>query len=229
MIPQSASWLESAQAKRDSLRNQLAIHRALVGDVSPEDLSPNQAELLVKRRQEFVQSNSANEEALASSQARLDGLRQSLATAETIAQRYAFLQEVGAASELNVLKADTQVESLRSNLEAQERGNKRLLSIRDAEAARREAQRRREIEDSLRMMADLDREIRQAEVVLSDIEITAPIAGLVFDLSVQRGSVIQPSTEPKPLSNHPGDQLARCTSPTAPLASSNRGNGQTFP
>ena len=191
--------LASAQTKRDGLNNQLAINRALVGDVAPEDLSANQAELLVKRREELVQNNAANEQALARSQARLKGLRQSLATAQTIAERYASLQVVGAASELRVLQAKTQVESLRSNLEAQERENKRLLSIRDAEAARREAQRRREIEDSLRLMADLDREIRQAEVVLSDIEITAPVAGLVFDLNVQRGSVIQPSTEPKPL------------------------------
>ena len=191
--------LDSAETKRAGLNNQLAINRALVGDVLPRDLSPNQMELLAKRRQESVQSNTANEEALASSRARLNGLRTSLMTAETIAQRYESLQGVGAASELRVLEAKTQVESLRSDLEAQKRENKRLLSIRNAEAARREAQRRREIEDSLRLIADLDREIRQAEVVLSDIEITAPITGLVFDLSVQRGSVIQPSTEPKPL------------------------------
>ena len=43
--------LDSAQTKRDGLSNQLAINRALVGDVAPEDLSANQAELLVKRRQ----------------------------------------------------------------------------------------------------------------------------------------------------------------------------------
>ena len=35
--------LETAQIKRDGLNNQLAINRALVGDLAPEDLSANQA------------------------------------------------------------------------------------------------------------------------------------------------------------------------------------------
>ena len=191
--------LDSALSKRDGLKNQLVINRALVGDVAATELSPNQVELLKNRRQEFEQSNTASNEALARSEARLTGLRQSLATSETIANRYESLKRVGAASELRVLEAQTRAESLRSNVEAEEREQKRLLSIRDAEAARREAQRRREIEDTLRLIADLEREIRQAKVVLSDINIAAPIAGLVFDLSVQRGSVIQPSTEAKPL------------------------------
>ena len=191
--------LDSALSKRDGLKNQLVINKALVGDIAATELSPNQVELLKTRRQEFEQSNTASNEALARSEARLTGLHQSLATSETIANRYESLKRVGAASELRVLEAQTRAESLRSNVEAEKREQKRLLSIRDAEAARREAQRRREIEDTLRLIADLEREIRQAEVVLSDINIAAPIAGLVFDLSVQRGSVIQPSTEAKPL------------------------------
>jgi len=191
--------LDSALSKRDGLKNQLVINKALVGDIAATELSPNQVELLKTRRQEFEQSNTASNEALARSEARLTGLRQSLATSETIANRYESLKRVGAASELRVLEAQTRAESLRSNVEAEKREQKRLLSIRDAEAARREAQRRREIEDTLRLIADLEREIRQAKVVLSDINIAAPIAGLVFDLSVQRGSVIQPSTEAKPL------------------------------
>jgi len=191
--------LDSALSKRDGLKNQLVINKALVGDIAATELSPNQVELLKTRRQEFEQSNTASNEALARSEARLTGLHQSLATSETIANRYESLKRVGAASELRVLEAQTRAESLRSNVEAEKREQKRLLSIRDAEAARREAQRRREIEDTLRLIADLEREIRQAKVVLSDINIAAPIAGLVFDLSVQRGSVIQPSTEAKPL------------------------------
>ena len=191
--------LDSAQSKRNGLKNQLVINRALVGDVPPTDLSLNQAELLEKRREEFKQSNTANDEALARSRARLVGLRQSLEAAQTIADRYESLMQLGAASELRVLEERTKAEGLQSDVQAEEREYRRLLSIRTAEASRREAQRRREIEDSLRLISDLDREIRQAEVVLSDIDITAPITGLVFDLSVQRGSVIQPSTEAKPL------------------------------
>ena len=191
--------LDSALSKRNGLKNQLVINRALVGDVPPTDLTLNQAELLDKRREEFKQSNTANDEALARSRATLVGLRQSLEAAQTIADRYESLMQLGAASELRVLEERTKAEGLQSSVQAEEREYRRLLSIRTAEASRREAQRRREIEDSLRLISDLDREIRQAKVVLSDIDITAPITGLVFDLSVQRGSVIQPSTEAKPL------------------------------
>ena len=191
--------LDSALSKRDGLENQLIINRALVGDVPPADLSINQAELLESRRQEFQQSNIAKSEALARSQARLDGLRQSLTAAETIADRYASLMEVGATSELRVVEERSKVETLQSNMKAEKKEYRRLLSIRAAEASRREAQRRRENEEILRKIADLNREILQAEVMLSDIDITAPIGGLVFGLRVQRGSVIQPSTEAKPL------------------------------
>ena len=191
--------LDSALSKRNGLENQLVINRALVGDVPPKNLSINQTELLENRYQEYKQSNIANDEALARSQARLDGLRQSLAAAEIIANRYESLMKAGAASELRVVEERTKAETLRSNVQAEEREVRRLLSIRNAAASRQEAQRRREIEEILRKVADLNREISQAKVVLSDIDITAPIGGLVFGLSVQRGSVIQPSTEAKPL------------------------------
>ena len=42
--------LDSALSKRNGLKNQLVINRALVGDVPPTDLTLNQAELLDKRR-----------------------------------------------------------------------------------------------------------------------------------------------------------------------------------
>ena len=191
--------LQAATAKRSGLANQLAINRALVGDLPTTELSDNQRRLLANSRTDDSESNSANSDALAGSKASVEGLQLELIAAETIADRYEALLKAGAASELRVLEARTKVDSIRSNLEAAQRNQDRLQSIRDAEAARREAQRRREIEDSLRLIADLDREISQSKVILSDINISAPIDGLVFDLSVQRGSVIQPSSEAKPL------------------------------
>ncbi len=191
--------LQAATAKRSGLANQLAINRALVGDMPTTELSTNQRLLLANSRTDDSESNSANSDALAGSKASVEGLQLELIAAETIADRYEALLKAGAASELRVLEARTKVDSIRSNLEAAQRNQDRLQSIRDAEAARREAQRRREIEDSLRLIADLDREISQSKVILSDINISAPIDGLVFDLSVQRGSVIQPSSEAKPL------------------------------
>ena len=45
----------------------------------------------------------------------------------------------------------------------------------------------------------LEKDIRQAEVLLSKITVQAPIAGLVFDLNVSRGDVVQRASGNKPM------------------------------
>ena len=99
---------------------------------------------------------------------------------------------------MRTLEARTRRDTLRSDLDAELQTQARLESIAQLNRQRR-AQRRREIEDSLQTLADLDREIRQAEVRLSEIDLRAPIDGLVFDLNVSPGSVVQTSNESKPL------------------------------
>lgn len=191
--------LKAAKAKRAGLNNQLIINRALVGELLPAELSTNQQQLLDSRRKEFAQSDEANANALASSRARAEGLRRNLIAAETIAERFDALNTIGAISELRSLEARTRRDTLRSDLNSELRNQARLESIAVAESARRLAQRRREIEDIERNIADLDREIQQANVLLSEMNLTAPIAGLVFDLNVSPGNVVQPSNEAKPL------------------------------
>ena len=177
----------------------LVINQVLVGDLTTAELTPNQRQLLESRRIEYQQSDEANAKALESSRARVEGLRRNLMAAETIAGRFNSLTEIGAVSELRSLEARTRRDTLRSDLDAELQTQARLESIAEAETARRRAQRRREIEDSLRTMADLDREIRQAEVSLSEIDLRAPIDGIVFDLNISPGSVVQTSIETKPL------------------------------
>ena len=84
----------------------------------------------------------------------------------------------------------------------------RLEAQASSTSAGSESELRRAIETNLRGITDLDREIRQMEVRLSVIDVRAPIAGVVFDLSVSPGSVVKTASEEKPLLKIiPQDQL----------------------
>ena len=141
----------------------------------------------------------ADDAAIRRSQVRIAGLRQSLATAEMVAERYQALQRDGASSELQVVSALTKVADISTNLDAENQELSRLEARRDADRGRREVQLRREIEANLNKIASLDKEIRKAEVLLSRISVQAPIAGLVFDLSVSRGDVVAKTASNKPM------------------------------
>lgn len=142
--------------------------------------------------------NSAAREELARSRARLAGLRQSLATAANIAERYRSLAGSGAASQLQLLEAQAKVDDLRSQINTEQREVARLQGQAQATIQGNESTLRKSIEDNLRTIADLDKQISEARVLLSNIELRAPAAGLVFDLSVGAGSVVQ-GKGPKPL------------------------------
>ena len=53
-----------------------------------------------------------------------------------------------------------------------------------------DAELRSRIEANLREIADLDKQIIEARTLLSNIELRAPAAGVVFDVSVGQGSVV---------------------------------------
>jgi HlyD family secretion protein len=116
-----------------------------------------------------------------------------------VAERYKALQRDGASSELQVVSALAKVAELRTDLNAEEEDLIRLQSRREADQGKREESLRKEIEANLNQIAILDKEIRQAEVLLSRINIEAPIAGLVFELNVSRGDVVPKSSGNKPM------------------------------
>ena len=195
----AAARLEAAKSNRDRLQNQVAISRVILGEQDATKLTPNQQLQLLNQGRQQTGENTAASEALARSRVRLNGLRQSLTTAENIAQRYQGLLADGATSALQALESQAKVDDLRSQVQAEEREVARLQATSTATVSGNEAQLRQNIETNLRAIADLNKEIEQTNVLISNIEVTAPMGGTVFDVSVSRGSVVQSQGEAKPL------------------------------
>ncbi|QNI96551.1 HlyD family efflux transporter periplasmic adaptor subunit [Synechococcus sp. RS9902] len=191
--------LEAARSNRDRLQNQVAINRVILGEQDAAKLTANQQLQLLNQRRQQTGENNAASEALARSRVRLQGLHQALATAENIAQRYQSLLADGATSALQALESQAKVDKLRSEVQAEEREVARLEATARATISGNEAELRKAIETNLRAIADLSEEIEQTNVLISNIEVTAPVGGTVFDVSVSRGSVVQPQGEAKPL------------------------------
>ena len=191
--------LSSAQRNRDRLQNQVTINRVVLGEQPESSLSANQKALLKSQRQDNDGRLGAESAAIRRSKVRIAGLRQSLSTAEMVADRYQTLQREGASSELQVVAALAKVTDFRTSLNAEEEELIRLQSRRDADQGGREARLRKEIEANLNRIASLDTEIRKAEVLLSRISVQAPISGLVFDLNVSRGDVVPGGKGVKPM------------------------------
>ena len=195
----AAARLEAASSNRNRLQNQVAINRVILGEQDAAELTPNQQLQLLNQGLQQTGENTAASEALARSRVRLNGLRQALATAENIARRYQGLLADGATSALQALESQAKVDNLRSDVQAEEREMARLEAISMATVSGNEAQLRQAIETNLRAIAELTKEIEQTNVLISNIEVTAPVGGTVFDLSVSRGSVVQSQGEAKPL------------------------------
>ena len=191
--------LEAARSNRDRLQNQVAINRVILGEQDAAELTTNQQLQLLNQRRQQTGENTAASEALARSRVRLEGLRQALTTAENIAQRYQGLLADGASSALQALESQAKVDEVRSQVQAEEREVARLEAMASATVSGNEAELRQAIETNLRSIADLSKEIEQTNVLISNIEVTAPVGGTVFDLSVSRGSVVQSQGEAKPL------------------------------
>ena len=200
--------LQAARRKRSQLQSQIAINRVVLGEQDATVLTPNQQQQLVELRQQMQGINTAAEESLAASQARLKGLIQTLTIARDVAARYEALVRDGATSEMQALSARSKVDELLSQIEAEHSRVKQLDATAQSTKTGNKARMRREIEIDQRQISDLDREIRQMEVRLSVIDVRAPIAGVVFDLSVSPGSVVKTASEEKPLLKIiPQDQL----------------------
>ncbi len=200
--------LQAARRKRGQLQSQIAINRVVLGEQDATVLTPNQEQQLVELRQQMQGINTAAEESLAASQASLKGLLQALIVARDVASRYEALVRDGAISEMQALSARSKVDELLSQIEAERsQVRKRDATARSTKTGHK-AKMRREIEIDQRQISDIDREIRQMEVRLSLIDVRAPIAGVVFDLSVSPGSVVKTGSEDKPLLKIiPQDQL----------------------
>jgi hemolysin D len=196
---ETKAQLNAARIQREALNNKIIINRVLLGERPDEELNPNQRELLEQMRKQQAAVKTAQREAEQRTRVRIAGLQRSLVTAETIAESYRVLLEDGATSELQALNARSNVDDLRTELNALQRELASLTANHRAADAGSMAVMRSEIEENLRSIAELDSKIRAADVRLSRIELRASIDAVVFDITVSAGSVIDPNTEPKPL------------------------------
>ena len=190
--------LQSATAIRKRLLNDNAVSAAVLGEQPSGPLSANQRRQLLSQSQAVRGENTAAREDLARSQARLQGLRQALASAENVAERYRGLVNQGASSQLQLVEAEARVNQVRAELQAERRDAARLGAQARATAGKNETELRSRIEANLRQIAELDQQISEARVLLSNIELRAPAAGVVFDVSVGPSSVVLGKGE-KPL------------------------------
>ena len=191
--------LTNAQRNRDRFQNQITINRVVLGQEPASSLSENQRALLESQRQTNDGSLAAEQAAIRRSKVRVAGLRQSLETANMVAERYQQLKRDGASSELQVVSALAKVAEIRTDLDSEVEELNRLEARRQADQGNREARLRKEIEANLNQIAVFDKEILQAEVLLSRINVKAPIAGLVFELNVSPGDVVPKSSSNKPM------------------------------
>ena len=196
---ETKAQLNAARIQREALNNKIIINRVLLGERPDEELNPNQRELLEQMRKQQAAVKTAQREAEQRTRVQIAGLQRSLVTAETIAESYRLLLEDGATSELQALNARSNVDDLRTELNALQRELASLTANHRAADAGSMAVMRSEIEENLRSIAELDSKIRAADVRLSRIELRASIDAVVFDITVSNGSVIDPNTEPKPL------------------------------
>lgn len=190
--------LKSALAIRSRLGNENAVYGSILGENPAAGLTANQRHQLDSQRQALIGKDNAAREDLARSRAKAAGLRQQLASAENIALRYRGLVELGAASQIQMIESQARVDQLRSDLKAEQRDTARLLAQASATINGNQADLRSRIEENLREISDLDKQISEARVLLSNIELRAPTSGIVFDINIGPGSVVLGKGE-KPL------------------------------
>lgn len=191
-LREARTRLKSAETVRRKLLDENRIYAIALGDDGAADgLSPNQAAQLRSQASDLRSRREAAREALRTAEARLNGYRQSLATAANIAARYDGLSRSGAVSAVQQLEAQAKVDELRSRVSETEAEISRLRQELISSEAGPSADYRGRIEANLRQIADLDRQIREAELQLQNGVLKSPVRGTVFDLDVRSGSVAQ--------------------------------------
>ena len=184
--------LASAATIKRQLLEENATYAASLGDRSTlAKLTPNQRERLSSQSEEL---RNKQDEALAQlrrSEVRISGLRQSVATARNIANRYEPLVRSGAVSEVQLLEARNKAQEIATQLAEEERESLRLQAQLRSTRSGPSADLRGRIEVNIRQIAEQDAKISTAQQQLLYGEIRSPATGRVFDLDVRRGSVAQ--------------------------------------
>jgi hemolysin D len=191
-LSDAQSKLKAAETVRSKLLDENRIYAVALGErQATAGLTANQQAQLRNQAADLLSRRQAAEQDLARSQARLAGYSKALATATNIARRYDQLTRTGAVSEVQKLETQAKVDELESNVQQELREQARLRAALRSSSAGPNAEYRGRIEANLRQIADLDRQIREAQLQLQYSELKSPASGTVFDLDARRGSVAQ--------------------------------------
>ena len=193
-LREARNRLESANTVRSKLLDENRIFAIALGDEAAADgLSLNQAAQLRSQASDLRSRREAARDDLRTAEVRLSGYRQSLATAANIAARYDDLARSGAVSSIQLLEAQAKVDQLRSKVSETESEINQLRQKLISSEAGPSARYRGLIEKNLRQIANLERQIGEAELQLQYGVLKSPVRGTVFDLDVRSGSVFRPT------------------------------------
>ena len=192
------------------LTNENKLYAASLGDSSvTKGLTKNQLRQLESQKADLLNRRMSADEDLAKSRETLKGLRIQYDLALNQYQRFKQLADIGAGSLVQALDYLTKAEDLRARIATQERETQRLRSQRISAEANPDAEIRNRIENNLKEINNQQRQADQARLQIENSTLTSPVDGVVFNVSVQRGSVVAANPDPNSplLSVVPSDSL----------------------
>lgn len=188
------SRLRSARTLKAQLESEIQVYRAALGEISPNGLNVNQLKQFSTQRLDLSSRTATAQQELRKSQERMKGLRATLKLSDYIAAQYEGLARTGAVSEIQAMDARNRAQTARTQVAEEEREIARLQASLVNNSANPETQLRSRIEYNRREITEQERLIREAELAIQYGLLTAPSNGLVFDIDVGSGSVVQAST-----------------------------------
>jgi hemolysin D len=186
--------LTTAEAQIKQLSNENKLYSASLGEGKPIGLTTNQQRQLQSQSADLLNRRRAADEELAKSKVTLQGLKVQYDLAWDVYKRFQGLAEIGAGSTVQALEYKTKAEQLSAQISAQERENQRLISQRISAGANPDAEIRSRIESNIKTIAEQQKLGRQARLQIQNSTLTSPTDGVVFNISVQPGSVVTNAT-----------------------------------
>jgi hemolysin D len=191
--------LNIAEAQLKQLTNENKLYSASLGEGNATGLTKNQQRQLQSQSADLLNRRRAADEELAKSKVTLQGLKVQYELAWDVYQRFQRLAEIGAGSTVQALDYRTKAEQLRAQIASQERENQRLVSERISAGANPDAEMRSRIEANIKSISEQQKLARQARLQIQNSTLTSPTDGIVFNVSVQPGSISNNLNDPTPL------------------------------
>jgi HlyD family secretion protein len=193
---QARQQLATNRSVLERLQNENRVHRAALGEIEAVGLTANQRQQLAQQRRLIQQRRLAASQELQQARTAVQRLERSLKASEEIEQRYRSLVGSGAMSAVALLEVSDRASQQRSELQAARAELRRVQALSGAGEASGELDLRTRVEGNLRQIAQLQEQIGAAERLIALAQLKAPVAGVVFDLSVTPGAVVSDISRP---------------------------------